>query len=272
MFVIGGRGYVGSEVVRLAGDDAVVVSRDGADGSMPWGSLLAELPAVASPVAVWLLDGSKHDELERLRELVEVLPDGSHVAYVSTCTVYGNVGGALCDEDTELSLITPHARLKAAGEVALRDAGVATAVLRLGALYGPDPRGLRKDRVETWLTEAEDYRRVTVPDQTHWRGWLHRNQAARALLAAARLRADGVFNVASVNATFADAVAAAVDLFGAYIVDADGVDPLDYQIDARRARSAGILTTCPDEDLAACMQAFAARSWPGAAPSVDGPA
>jgi nucleoside-diphosphate-sugar epimerase len=271
MFVVGGRGYVGSEVVGLAGDDAVVVSRDGADGSMPWQDLLAELPRAAAPVVVWLLDGAKHDELEHLDRLIDVLPGDSHVVYVSTCTVYGNTDGSLCDEATTLSLLAPHARLKAAGEIVLSDAGINATVLRLGALYGPDPRSLRKDRIETWLAEAHDHGRVTVPDATHWRGWLHRNQAARALHAAARSRTVGVFNVASANATFADAVAPAADLFGAQVTDADVVDLLSYRIDASKAQSTGLLTTLPSEELSASTRALAAHRWPDVVPSLDGP-
>jgi nucleoside-diphosphate-sugar epimerase len=272
MFVVGGRGYVGSEVVRLAGDDAVVVSRDGEDGSMSWRDLLVELPPAASPAVVWLLDGAKHNELEHLDRLIDVLPRDSHVVYVSTCTVYGNTGRALCDEATTLSLLAPHARLKAAGETALGDAGIDATVLRLGALYGTDPRGLRKDRIETWLAEAHDHRRVTVPDANHWRGWLHRNQAARALHAAARDRAVGVFNIASANATFAEAVAPAADLFDAQVTDADAVDPLSYRIDASKAHDAGLLATLPGEDLPACTRAFAARRWPDVDPKFDGSA
>ncbi|MGH3972088.1 MAG: NAD-dependent epimerase/dehydratase family protein [Pseudonocardiaceae bacterium] len=272
MFVVGGRGYVGSEVISLAGNDAVVVSRDGADGSMSWQRLLAELPTALSPVIVWLLDGAKHDELRHLDSLIEVLPDDSHVVYVSTCTVYGNTGGALCDEGATLSLLAPHARLKASGEAALNDAAIGAAVLRLGALYGADPRVIRKDRIETWLVEARDHRRVTVPDATHWRGWLHRDQAARALHAAAETRALGVFNVATANATFAGAVTPAAELFNAQIMDADLVDPLSYRIDASKARREGLLTTFPSEDLTACTRAFAAQRWPGVVPRVDGSA
>ncbi|MGH3999851.1 MAG: NAD-dependent epimerase/dehydratase family protein, partial [Pseudonocardiaceae bacterium] len=244
----------------------------GLDGSIPWPDLLAELPTAASPVVVWLLDGTKHDELKHLDALIEALPEDSHVVYVSTCTVYGNADAALCSEETALSLLAPHARLKASGESALDDAKISATVLRLGALYGPDPRHLRKDRIETWLQEAHEQRRVTVPDATHWRGWLHRTQAARALHAAADGRVRGVFNVASANATFADAVAAAADLFDAQVTDAAAPDPLNYRIDANKARSAGLLTALPAEDLSASTRAFAAQRWPDLMPTPEGPA
>ncbi|MFC8796942.1 NAD-dependent epimerase/dehydratase family protein [Promicromonospora sp. NPDC057138] len=260
-FVVGGQGYIGSAVTAIAAD-AVTVSRDGSAGTLPWQDFLALLPGEFEPSVVWLLDGAKHDESARLTELITALPARAHVAYVSTCTVYGNVGGDVCTERTPLSLITPHARIKAAGEDALGAAGVATAVLRFGALYGPDPRGLRKDRVTTWLNEASDQAQITVPHPTHWRGWLHRDQAGRALYAAAAERHLGTFNVSSSDATFTSAVRPAAELFGAAVVPGAGDDPLDYRIDSTPARVAGILTELPGEDLAGCIRAEAERRWP----------
>ncbi|PUB30124.1 nucleoside-diphosphate-sugar epimerase [Promicromonospora sp. AC04] len=265
MFVVGGNGYVGSALVGLAPDGAVVVSRAGIEpGAIAWSDLPRALDETIAPVIVWLLDGAKHDEPARLAELIEAVPPGAHVAYVSTCTVYGYQPGDPCAEDTPLELLAPHARVKAAGEQALADAQISTTVLRLGALYGPDPRGIRRDRVEQWLTEARDHGTVTVPDPAHWRGWLHRDQAARALLAAARMRVAGVFNVSSADATFAGAARPAADWFAAQVVGADAADPLNYRIDSTRAREAGILSVLPDEDLPACITAFAKAHWPGA--------
>jgi nucleoside-diphosphate-sugar epimerase len=215
-------------------------------------------------VIVWLLDGAKHDEPARLAELIQAVPPGTHVVYVSTCTVYGDRSGESCTEDTPLELITPHARVKAAGEQALANAKISTTVLRFGALYGPDSRGIRRDRVEKWLTEARDHGTVTVPDPAHWRGWLHRDQAARALLAAARTRVAGAFNVSSADATFADAARPAADWFAARVVASGVPDSLNYRIDATRARETGILSERPEEDLAACTAVFARTRWPQA--------
>lgn len=262
MIVVGGLGYVGSALRQLA-PEAVAVSRDGGGASRSWVDLLSQLPASKAPVIAWLLDGAKHDELDRLDELVAAVPGGSHVVYVSTCTVYGDAAGRTCNEDAPLRLLTPHAELKKAGEEALERAdGITSTVLRFGALYGPDARGIRRDRVTKWLTEAHDSGTVTVPDPAHWRGWLHHDQAARALHAAARSRQPGVFNVASANATFADAVSTAARLFDAEIVGSDRPDPLDYRIDATRAREAGLLTEQPGEDLSSCTRAMSTKLWP----------
>ncbi|GAB3165228.1 hypothetical protein GCM10027059_22620 [Myceligenerans halotolerans] len=262
MFVVGGLGYIGSALMPLA-PEAVAVSRDGGGASRSWADLLSRLPASEAPVIVWLLDGAKHEELDRLGDLVGVLPVGSHVVYVSTCTVYGDAAGRTCTEDTPLQLVTPHAQLKKAGEDTLERAeGITSSVLRFGALYGADPRGIRRDRVTKWLTEAHDEGTVTVPDPAHWRGWLHRDQAARALHAAARSRQPGVFNVASANAAFADAVSTAARLFDAEIVASDRPDLLDYRIDATLAREAGLLTEQPGEDVSGSTRVVSARLWP----------
>lgn len=265
MLVVGGNGYVGSALVSQASEEAVVVSRTGREpGSIAWADLPASLKATAAPVVVWLLDGAKHDEPARLAELIRAAPRDTHVVYVSTCTVYGDRSGEVCAEDTPLDLITPHAQVKAAGEHALAEAQISTTVLRFGALYGPDPRGVRRDRIEKWLTEARDHGTVTVPDPGHWRGWLHRDQAGRALLAAAGRRVAGTFNVSSADATFADAARSAADWFGASVVGSDSPDPLNYRIDAARARKAGLLSELPEEDLPACTTAFASTRWPHA--------
>ncbi|GAA1873995.1 NAD-dependent epimerase/dehydratase family protein [Myceligenerans crystallogenes] len=247
-----------------------MVSRDGRDGSLAWRSNLVRLQARQDGVTiVWLLDGAKHEELDRLRELIDVLPDGSHVVYASTCTVYGDAAGNPCTEDAPLRLVTPHARLKKAGEDLLTETPrITTAVLRLGALYGPDPRRIRTDRVTKWLTEARDRQTITVPAPDHWRGWLHRDQAARAFHVAARERVSGTFNVAAANATFAEAVATAASLTDAEIITGGKRDLMDYQIEAERARGFGLLTEAPGEDLAACTQAVAAQLF-GISPKGD---
>jgi hypothetical protein len=47
---------------------------------------------------VWLLDGGKHNETVFLSELTKMLPVEAHVVLVSSCTVYGDAGGQVCDE------------------------------------------------------------------------------------------------------------------------------------------------------------------------------
>jgi nucleoside-diphosphate-sugar epimerase len=214
---------------------------------------------------VWLLDGAKHAELERLREFLTWAPTGVHVVFVSTCTVYGDSRGGVCDEDLEVDPLTAHARLKAEGEWMLEGSGLTWCVQRLGALYGVDERGARADRVEDWVTQAATAGLVTVPDPEHWRGWVHRDQAARALWRAARGRVEGLFNVVSSNQTFGQAAELAADPFGASVVGSAAPDLCDYRVDAARARSVGLLDERPGEDLASTVTDFIRQRYPDVA-------
>lgn len=271
MYVVGGHGYVGSRVATLAAEAGVavtVVSRtgDGHGGSpaLAWSELEHELKVNPEVSVVWLLDGAKHAEADRLAELLRWISPRTHLAFVSSCTVYGDQHGAVCPESTPIQLLTANARLKASCEQIIADSASSFCVLRFGALYGVDDRGLRRDRIEKWVTQAADSAKVTVPDPGHWRGWLHRDQAARALLRASQQQVTGVFNVASANLTFGAAAAAAADLFGATVKPEGAPDPLDYQVDATLSREAGLLDEHPQEGIFACTRAFAASRQRGA--------
>jgi nucleoside-diphosphate-sugar epimerase len=266
MLVIGGRGYIGSRVVAEAVDgclDVQVVSRTGAPAmgrlTVAWAALGQRLHRRPGPVSiVWLLDGAKHAETDRLAEFLTWTSPATHVVLVSTCTVYGDQHGQLCTEQTPLQLETPHARVKATCEQMLAESGLSWCVLRFGALYGVDDRGIRADRVQKWVTQAAEAGVVTVPEPTHWRGWLHRDQAARALVRAASQRTTGLFNVASANLTFGDAARTAAKLFDARVEGDGKPDPCNYQVDSTAARLCGLLDEHPTEDLPFCIRAFAA--------------
>ncbi len=269
MLVVGGHGYVGSRVVDAAaeaGDRVQVVSREGAArwgrSSVAWPDLAGVLAGRAPESVVWLLDGAKHAELDRLREFLGWAPAGWHVVFVSTCTVYGDRGGAVCDEDQPLDVRTAHARLKAEGERLLADSPLSWCVARLGALYGVDERGVRVDRVEKWVTAAATTGAVEVPDPAHWRGWLHCHQAARALWRAGRDRVSGVFNVASADLTFGQVAGLAAAPFAASVVGGAEADLCDYRVDAGRARAVGLLDERPGEDLADTVAGFVRQRYP----------
>jgi nucleoside-diphosphate-sugar epimerase len=266
VYVVGGQGYVGSRVVAFAeanGRAPIVVSRDGGARagrrSLPWSDFLAHV-ADQPDAIVWLLDGAKHDELGRLTELLAVTRPGVYIAAVSSCTVYGNKHGLTCDEDASLEILTDNARLKAACEGLLNSSSLPSGMFRLGALYGPDDRGVRKDRVEKWVTEAAGSGTVTVPEPSHWRGWLFRDQAARCLYRAARNHIEGVFNVASSNHRFGEAAEFAAKPFAAKVQGDGKPDPMNYQVDASRARKAGLLDELEGEDIGAVVNAFVQAS------------
>ncbi|BCJ55315.1 hypothetical protein Asp14428_67900 [Actinoplanes sp. NBRC 14428] len=268
MYVVGGHGYVGSRTVAYAkenGNEAVVVSRGGdtRNGvpSLAWDDFLNDLRhGVGGSISVvWILDGAKHGELEHLDALLKVVDESTYIVGVSSCTVYGDRHGGMCDELTPLSLVTSNAKLKAACEEALGAAPVARGVLRLGALYGIDDRGVRTDRIERWVAEAARAGTVTVPEPSHWRGWLHRDQAARALFRAARDRVDGTFNVTSSNYRFGDAASFAAIPFGATVKGNGKEDPMDYRIDSSLAVEQHLLDQRDGEDLPSAVASFAAN-------------
>jgi len=161
-----------------------------------------------------------------------------------------------------LDVRTAHARLKAEGERMLAASPLTWCVARLGALYGVDERGARVDRVEKWVTAAATTGTVVVPDPAHWRGWLHRDQAARALWRAARDRVSGTFNVASADLTFGRAAGLAAAPFAADVAGTAEGDPCDYRVNAGRARAAGHLDERPGEDLAATVTDFVRQRYP----------
>lgn len=268
MYVVGGHGYVGSRTMAFAanqGIEAVAISRNGDTRrgvpSLAWKDFLSGLSADAGQQTsiVWILDGAKHNELDRLTDLLSLVDSATHVVAVSSCTVYGDQHGAPCDETTPLSLVTANAKLKAACEDALEASPASCGVLRLGALYGVDDRGERSDRVEKWVTEAARDGTVTVPEPSHWRGWLHRDQAARALLRASNQRVAGIFNVASSNYRFGDAAGFAATHFNAAVVSDGKDDPMDYQIDSTVAVRRGLLDQVDGEDLLSTVAAFARK-------------
>ena len=269
MYVVGGHGYVGSRAVAYAIQDGaqVVVVSQGGDArrgveSIRWSDFLSGISATSGQESsiVWLLDGAKHNEQERLSELLDAAGRGIHITAASSCTVYGDAQGSVCDEDAPMQLVTANAQLKASCESALAAGDVSWSSLRLGALYGVDERGVRRDRIEKWVREAAETGTVTVPDHTHWRGWLHHNQAARAMYRAAARRSNGIFNVASSNATFAGAAAAAAAPFEARVVSSEKPDPMNYQISSEKAYADGLLDELEDESFSAEVESFRLRS------------
>jgi nucleoside-diphosphate-sugar epimerase len=264
IFVVGGHGYVGTRIAAAAqhhGRLTHAVTRYGGTKfglpSTSWPDFLAELPSHDDARVIWLLDGAKDDEPERLGELLTAAGTELAVVAVSTCTVYGNRGDELCTEDLERRLLAPHAEIKAGVEDTLAAAEVTSCALRLGALYGVDDRAVRPDRIESWVREGREEGVITVPAIDHWRGWLHRDQAARALYRAAANRSSGVFNVTTANLTFGQAVEPAARVTGAEIRNGSKPDPLSYRVDSSAAIEAGLLDVLPGEGLEEATLAYA---------------
>jgi len=264
MYVVGGHGYVGSRIVSLSDQaeaNVRVVSKRGGEkrgvSSQSWEDFIGELASSREPTSIiWLLDGAKHDEATFLRELLKAVDPTTYIAAVSSCTVYGDRRGQMSDEGTPIQILTSNARLKSDCENTLQQSEARCGIFRLGALYGVDDRGVRQDRIEKWVTEAAQDGRVSVPNPSHWRGWLHRDQAARTLLRAATSRVTGVFNVVTSNYTFSDIASFAAAPFGATVERDSRDDPLNYQVNAARAKVAGLLDEEDGESPDAAISAF----------------
>lgn len=263
IFVVGGHGYVGTRIAAAAqevGGLTRTISRSGGTRfdlpSTSWPDFLAELPDHEDARVIWLLDGANDDEPERLSELLAVIRPDAAVVAVSTCTVYGNRGDELCTEELERQLLASHAKIKAGVEDALDAAPITSCSLRLGALYGIDDRAVRPDRIEKWVSQGRRDGVITVPDPDHWRGWLHRDQAARALYRAAATRSSGVFNVTTANLTFGQAVKVAAEQTGAQVRADSAPDPLSYRVDSSAAVAAGLLDELPGESIGEATAAY----------------
>lgn len=263
IYVVGGHGYVGTRIAAVAtsfGERTRAVSRHGGTQfdipSISWREFLSELPGCEDARVIWLLDGANDDELDRLAELLAAANSDTAVAAVSTCTVYGNRSDELCVEGLERQLLAPHAKVKAAVEDALAAAPITSCALRLGALYGIDDRAVRPDRIETWVSQGRHDGVITVPDPDHWRGWLHRDQAARALYRAAVNRSSGVFNVTTANLTFRQAVEPAARGTGAQVQAGSTPDPMSYRVDSALALTAGLLDELPGESIEEATDAY----------------
>ena len=128
--------------------------------------------------------------LNALQKSEAALPALKWTGYLSTVGVYGDHGGAWVDEQTEPRPVSKRSRQRLEAETAWRDfagaRGLPLAVLRLSGIYGPG----RNAFVNIANGTA---RRLVKPGQVFNR--IHRDDIAAAALAAARKKADGIFNI-----------------------------------------------------------------------------
>ena len=128
--------------------------------------------------------------LNALEKAEAALPALKWTGYLSTVGVYGDHGGAWVDEQTEPRPVSKRSRQRLEAETAWRTfagaRGLPLAVLRLSGIYGPG----RNAFVNIANGTA---RRLVKPGQVFNR--IHRDDIAAAALAAARKKADGIFNI-----------------------------------------------------------------------------
>ena len=177
--IVFGAGYTGravAEAARVAGWDAVIVSRT---PSAPGDIAFAEAgPALAS--ATHLLatappgDGGDPVLLRHGRQLGHL----QWVGYLSSTGVYGDRNGGWVDEAAAPAPSSPRAARRVAAEEAWRAArsGRALDLIRLAGIYGPGRSVLDDLRAGT-------ARRVDAPG--HAFGRIHRDDIAALVMAAA---------------------------------------------------------------------------------------
>ena len=171
--------------IRNAGAETLVF-----DGEALSPELVSRL-AGTTHLLVSIAPGEAGDPvLNALEKSEAALPALKWTGYLSTVGVYGDHGGAWVDEQTEPRPVSKRSRQRLEAETAWRDfagaRGLPLAVLRLSGIYGPG----RNAFVNIANGTA---RRLVKPGQVFNR--IHRDDIAAAALAAARKKADGIFNI-----------------------------------------------------------------------------
>jgi nucleoside-diphosphate-sugar epimerase len=227
--VLGGAGYVGTELsARLVGqghsvtvvdpmwfgdhfDYEVTVRRQssfdldvedfaGCDAVIHLAAMSNDPTAEYDPARNFVLNQSSVTHAAFLARRAGV----RRFVYASTCSVYGYVGGGLCDENTDVDYGSAYSASKLFGEQALLALGndeFSVISLRKGTISGYGRRMRLDLLLNTMVGHALSTGTVTVHDPQAWRPLLGIGDAVtayeKALAAAPEVR--GVFNIASVN-------------------------------------------------------------------------
>lgn len=130
----------------------------------------------------------------------------SRFIYASSCSVYGNTNGNVCDESSAVTCRYPYGVGKLQGELGVmqfQDEGFSVICLRQGTVCGHSPR-MRFDLVVNAMFKCAHIDGiVTVNNPKIWRPILDLRDAQDAYIQAVQARSElsGVYNVASGNYT-----------------------------------------------------------------------
>lgn len=253
----GASGLVGHAVVRLLGEQLPVTAvgrRPGADASWlsmdltrdPWPAGIWEVIVHCAAHIPTAFDGPAAREAERANRIMDdrvidlAAATGARLVYFSSASVFGASTGAI-DEETPPAPLIGYSREKLATETAIAASGVAATVFRLVSPYGPRqqrPTVLRRF-LDAALTGAP-LRYFGTGSRTQ--DFLHVDDAAAAVLLAAKSRTLGCFLLASGSAiSMRDLASLVVGVTGsASAIEPAGVpDPeearlVTYRIDRAR--------------------------------------
>ena len=159
------RSAAGRAHLADAGIDAMVF-----DGSS-WSREIAETLAQATHVLVSVPPGGDGDPVLSIHANDIVAAKPRWIGYFSTVGVYGDLGGAWCNEDTPLKPATPRGARRVAAEqcwTALADqAGCPLAIFRLAGIYGPGRNqleGLIAGTARRIVKSGQVFNRIHVED------------------------------------------------------------------------------------------------------------
>jgi nucleoside-diphosphate-sugar epimerase len=129
-------------------------------GDLDQAHTLARLGRLARRI-VHLAPPASHGEHDsRSRRLVAILPEGSHMVYVSTTGVYGNCQGAQIDEARPVAPVNARARRRVDAERVLRAwasrSGSRLSILRVPGIYAEDRLPIERLQRGTPALVAED--------------------------------------------------------------------------------------------------------------------
>ena len=191
--LIFGLGYSGRAIAKAASSAGWQVSATtrGLGAAEPNVTLLPfnkAAPAIAS--ATHILSTAAPDEtgdpvLARYHAALKAAP-ARWLGYLSTTGVYGDAQGKWVDEDTKPNPCSSRTKRRVAAEHGWVGLEKPLAIFRLAGIYGPG-RSMLDD------LRAGQGRHVLKPG--HLFGRIHRDDIARAVFAAMRQNATGIFNL-----------------------------------------------------------------------------
>jgi len=192
--LIAGCGYVGSRLAEYLIDDGHVVhGLKRTPKNMPDGThaiaadvtdpeTLEALPTAVDALVYSVSPGGRSEEeyraayLHGFRNVLERLADTGNlpdrVILVSSTGIYGQTQGERVDEETPPGPSTPTGRVLLQAEEAALEASPATAVLRLGGIYGPG---------RTRIIEKVRSGEAGCPPVDRYSNRIHRDDAAGAM-------------------------------------------------------------------------------------------
>ncbi len=172
------------------------------------------------------------------------------VVLASTGSCYGDVGEAVCTEDTPLRPLSLYGQTKSQAEALILSQCNAV-VYRLATAYGVSPR-LRLDLlVNDFVYRALHERRLTVYEGRHRRSFLHVHDVARAILLALQHFAEMSGRVLNVgdeiqNCTKLDVCRVIQQVVPGVAVEAaagQDMDRRDYAVSYARIKALGFHST-----------------------------